>query len=109
MDTPALSELMTISQPQDQRLSPTWVSRLPELFAAAGLSVVESDVREAPQALAHAMHECALQIHDLLARATKNESVRRNLAEIMPKVLEETRQGAFWAFTRWTVVGKKTE
>ncbi|KAL1847862.1 hypothetical protein Daus18300_013776, partial [Diaporthe australafricana] len=107
VETPALAQLMNLSQPQDPRLSPKWVPRLPDLFAAAGLSIVDSDIREAPPAMALSMHECALQIHDLLAKTTKNEEVAQGLQQLLPRVQEETRQGACWAFTRWTVVGKK--
>lgn len=107
IQTPALVQLMQLSQPQDPRLSPKWVQRLPELFAAAGLSVVDSDKREAAPAMALSMHQCALQIHQLLAQTTKNTEVTQALEQLLPQVHEETRQGACWAFTRWTVVGKK--
>ncbi|KAI2628869.1 S-adenosyl-L-methionine-dependent methyltransferase [Hypoxylon sp. NC1633] len=107
LETSALMQLMKLSQPQDPRLSPTWVPKLPEQFKEAGLLVVECDVRDAPPALAMAMHECALQIHEQVARMTKNEEVAQGLKDLMPQVLDETRQGACWTFTRWTVVGKK--
>lgn len=109
LETSALSQLMKLSQPQDPRLSPKWVQRLPEMFSAAGLAVMERDIREAPPAVALAMHECALQIHELLARTTKDEEVALGLQQLMPQVYKETRQGACWAFTRWTVVGKKVQ
>lgn len=67
METTALAQLMELSQPQDPRLSPKWVPQLPKLFSAAGLSVVDNDIREAPPAMALSMHECALGIHELLA------------------------------------------
>lgn len=75
IQTSALAQLMQISQPQDPRLNPKWVQQLPEFFVAAGLSVVESDKREAPPAMALSMHQCALQIHHLLAQPTKNTEV----------------------------------
>lgn len=109
IQTSALAQLMQISQPQDPRLSPKWVQQLPEFFVAAGLSVVESDKREAPPAMALSMHQCALQIHHLLAQTTKNTEVAQALEQLLPRVHEETRQGACWAFTRWTVVGKKQD
>ncbi|CAH0026872.1 unnamed protein product [Clonostachys rhizophaga] len=105
----ALKQLMQLSQPQDQRLSPTWVPQLPKLFGEAGLVVVETDVKEAAPAMALQMHECALMIHELVARKSDNARVAQQLQELMPKVAEETRAGACWAFTRWTVVGRKPE
>ena len=98
---------MELSQPQDDRLSPTWVPRLRELFEATGFSIVDTEVREAPPALALHMHECALMIHELLARTTQNVAVAQGLKELMPGVLEETRQGACWTFKRWSVIGRK--
>lgn len=103
----ALTGLMKLSQPHDARLSPTWVSRLPQLFATAGLEVEQNDVRDAPPALELAMHECNLAVHDLLARSSKNIEWARRVKELMPSVLEETQQGAYWAFKRSVVVGRK--
>lgn len=107
METPALAQLMELSQPQDPRLSPTWVPRLHDTFAQVGLAVVETDVRDASPALALAYHDCALQIHGMLAQTTQNNEVATRLKELMPRVLDETRRGAHFAFTRWTVVGQK--
>lgn len=107
LSTDALARLLTISQPQDRRLSPTWVPQLPDLCRAAGLVEVEADVRNAPPHLALTMHECSLIIHELLARKSKNQAVVDGLRDLMPQVEAETRQGACWAFTRWTVVGQK--
>ncbi len=68
---------------------------------------VESDAREAPPYLALAMHECNLPIHDLVARQANNQELLTHLGELMPQVVQETREGVCWAFTRWTVVGRK--
>lgn len=105
--TTALRSLLTLSQPQDDRLHPTWVPQLPKLYRAAGLAVVQEDVRDAPSHLALAMHECNLPIHELVARKSKNKAVIEAVQDLMPQVEAETRQGATWAFTRWTVVGWK--
>lgn len=57
--------------------------------------------------MALATHECNLLIHEQLVRTTRNEAVAEGLKKLMPEVLKETRDGACWAFTRWTVVGRK--
>lgn len=107
MATSALTQLLKLSQPQDPHLNPAWVPQLSDYFAASGLTVLDSDIREMLPALGFAMHECALQIHDLIAEMTTNEEVAPGLKELMPQVLKEAQQGACWAFTRWTVVGNK--
>jgi len=103
----ALSQLLQLSQGQDSRLKPTWVSRLPSLFSDAGFHDILSDVQDASPHLAIAMHECNLPIHDLVARKTNNTSLIQELRKLMPEVLRETREGSYWAFTRWTVIGQK--
>ncbi|MCJ1457452.1 hypothetical protein MMC28_007820 [Mycoblastus sanguinarius] len=103
----ALRQLLKLSQGQDTRLNPTWVSNLATFFIAGGLGNVQSDVRDAPPRLALAMHECNLLIHELIARKTQNEGVTRGLTSLMPEVAKETREGSCWAFTRWIVVGRK--
>ena len=66
-----------------------------------------SDVREAPPFLALAKHECNLLIHELIARKTLNADVARELKELMGEFVQETRAGSCFAFTRWSVVGRK--
>ena len=105
--TEALARLLALSQPQDPRLRPTWVPQLAYLCRTAGLEAVQADVREAPPHLALAMHECNLPIHELVARKSGNAAVLQAVQDLMPQVVAETRQGACWAFTRWTVVGRK--
>lgn len=106
--TEALTRLLSLSQGQDTRLNPKWVPQLAELFSSSGgLCNVQADVRDAPNHLALAMHECNLLVHELLARTTKIESYAKELEDLMPRVAAETREGACWAFTRWTVVGMK--
>lgn len=103
----ALSKLLKISQPQDTRFSPKWVPNLPTLFTDGGLENVQSDVRDAPPHLALAKHENALPVHEFIARKLRNEGLIQELKKLIPEVAKETRQGACWAFTRWTVVGRK--
>jgi hypothetical protein len=98
---------MKLSQPQEQRLSPAWVPRLPNNFTETGLTVSDSDVREAYPALALAYYECALQIHVMMAEMTKNNEVARRLKEIILQVQEDTRKVAHFSFTWWTVVGQE--
>lgn len=103
----ALTGLLASSQGQDARLRPTWVPGLAGLFELAGLEQVHSDLRDAPPHLALAMHECNLTIHELIARQTGKPETAQALAKMMPEVGLETRNGACWAFTRWTVIGRK--
>lgn len=42
----ALCEVLTLSQRQDVRLSPTWVPRLVALFIEIGLRNVQSNIRD---------------------------------------------------------------
>lgn len=64
-------------------------------------------MRNAPPHLALAVHECDLTIHELVARQSRNQAVLQAVRDLMPQVVAETRQCACWAFTRWTVVGRK--
>jgi hypothetical protein len=57
--------------------------------------------------MALAIHECNLLIHELLVHTTQNKVVAEDLKQLMPEVLKETRDGACWTFTRWTVIGRK--
>ncbi|KAI0553288.1 S-adenosyl-L-methionine-dependent methyltransferase [Xylaria curta] len=107
-NTDALERLLHASQGQDSRLRPTWVPQLGDLFSSVGkLCDVHIDVRDAPGYLAMAMHECNITIHELLCRTTRNKEVSHQLETLLTEAAQETREGACWAFTRWTVVGKK--
>ncbi|RYC55499.1 hypothetical protein CHU98_g10712 [Xylaria longipes] len=106
----AVARLFKLTQGQDSRLKPTWVPKLAELAESAGLCDVQVDKRDAtrtPPYLAFAMYESNLAFLELLARTTCNEDFAKELQELMPKVPEESRKGACWDFTRWTVVAKK--
>lgn len=104
----ALTALLKLSQPQDARLSPKWVSQLPQIFQeAGGLQNVQSDVKDPEKHMALYMHECNLTMHEILARKAKNPELLSKVRELLPLVEEETNKGACWAFTRWTVVGRK--
>lgn len=56
-----------------------------------------------------AMHECNLTIHNLVARQTQNTDAAKSIANLMPEVERETRDGSCWTFTRWTVIGQKAQ
>ncbi|KAF2962934.1 hypothetical protein GQX73_g10636 [Xylaria multiplex] len=106
--TEALKRLLTLSQSQDSRLNPKWVPQLTGLFSGVGqLHDVQADVRDAPGHQAIAMHECNLMLHELLSRTTRSEAMSKELKNLMTDVIEETRKGACWAFTRWSVIGRK--
>ncbi|KAG8166174.1 hypothetical protein KVR01_004726 [Diaporthe batatas] len=106
--TDSLRRLLELSQSQDSRLAPTWVPNMPKLFVDAGLKNTISDVRDAPPYMAFLMHECGLMIHELVARQTGNQEVAKALQSLMAEVVEETKRGAWWAFTRWTVLATKS-
>ncbi|KAA8627694.1 umta methyltransferase family protein [Pyrenophora tritici-repentis] len=105
----ALTGLLALSQGQDARLKPTWVPGLARSFELAGLEQMHTDVRDAPPHLALAMHECNLTIHELIARQTGKPEIAKALAQMMSEVGVETRNGACWAFTRWTIIGRKQD
>lgn len=97
-DANGLSDLMKISQRQDARLRPTWVPKLPALFADCKLEGVEHDVRDAPPYLALAMHECNLPIHGLIAQKTGNEVVAEELGRTHAKNCKRNKNGLVLGF-----------
>ncbi|KAL4876891.1 hypothetical protein BJY04DRAFT_231183 [Aspergillus karnatakaensis] len=107
LDVSGLTELMTLTASMDSRMRPTWVPTMPKLFERCGLTEFQADVKDAPPYMALAKHECNLVTQELIARKTRNMAVAERLTQILPQVIQETRAGAFRAFTRWTVVGKK--
>jgi hypothetical protein len=106
-ETPALSQLLKLSQGQDKRLSPTWVLNLPDFFHKDELQNVQFVVRDAPMHLALASHECNLTIQEIIAHKTQIEDVAKRLATLKPEAARETREGSMWAFKRWNVIGRK--
>ncbi|KAI1126419.1 S-adenosyl-L-methionine-dependent methyltransferase [Nemania abortiva] len=105
----AHQELRRATLSQDKRLTPTWVPRLPDLFSAAGLVAVQHDVKEAPPHIALAMHECSMSLHELIARQAGNKELLARVQDLLPKAARETRDGAYYAWPMWTVVGRKAE
>ncbi|KAM7205467.1 AhpC-TSA-2 domain containing protein [Naviculisporaceae sp. PSN 640] len=105
--TDGLMKLLQLSQPRDERFNPTWVSSLSSCLAAAGLEVVERDVKDASAHLGWTTHQCNLPVHELIARQRGDQETLRTLREVMPQVIAETREGAYWAFTRQVVIGRK--
>jgi hypothetical protein len=84
------------------------VPQLASLFFSGGqLHDVQTDVRDAPGQLTIAMHECNLMLHELLSRTTRDESMAKELERLLTEAATETRDGACWAFTRLTVIGRK--
>jgi hypothetical protein len=107
VSTSALEKMLEVAKLQDDRLNPSWATQLPILCRDAGLTEVEVDVRDAPPHLVLAMQECNLIMHELIARKTKNQALLQAIHDLMPQAVTEMRQGACWAFTRCTVVGRK--
>ena len=92
---------------QDPRLNPTWVARLPEIFAEVGFEDVEVDKHDCPPHWGFMLHECGLMVYELIYRKTKNEAMQRELGRLLPMAVEESRRGAWMTATRWVVVGRK--
>ncbi|KAE8135100.1 hypothetical protein BDV38DRAFT_294915 [Aspergillus pseudotamarii] len=105
----ALEGLFQALQGQDNRLSWTYVSSLVSCFEAARFKNVKSEAKDVPLYLALVLHECNLLITDILPRKMKNKKVKEFVKEIMPRVESETCEGSCWAFTRWSVVGRKPQ
>lgn len=109
--TAALEELFKTFQAQDTRSNPTWSPKLADQLRAAGLEVVESDIRDMAPHLELATQECNLLLPDQVMRKAKREksSEAALLEELLPEVAAEVREGAFWAFTRHTIIGRKSQ
>lgn len=107
--TSALERLFSTLQAQDTRLKPTWVSTLASQLSGASLEAVESDVRDMPPHLELATHECNLLLPELVMRKARREGEAQaaQLGELLQEVAAEIRGGAFWAFTRHTVIGRR--
>lgn len=103
----ALQSLYELESSQDARFRPNWVARLPDLFQAAGLQNVQKDVRDPPGYLAFEMHETMLLLHELVVRSTGNKEIAKAVDSLFDRALSEGKNGACWAFTRWTTVGRK--
>ncbi|KAI1262493.1 S-adenosyl-L-methionine-dependent methyltransferase [Xylariaceae sp. FL1019] len=105
--TEALSRLNDLLRKHDTRLVPTWIPQLEKLLKDAGLHNVQVDKRNATGSLAFSMHECTMMIGEDLSRANSSTALSRELQQVMSDVASETRDGAWWAMTRWTVVANK--
>ena len=105
--TESLNNLMGCMTVQDPRFSPTWITKLPETFAACGFADVDKHVCDAPPHLSFQLHECGLMIHELIARKAKNELFQQMLDRLLPLAVEETRNGAYVSAVRWIVIGRK--
>ncbi|KAK9771912.1 putative Methyltransferase domain-containing protein [Seiridium cardinale] len=78
---------------------------LPEILSEDGFVEVDRDTRDAPPHLAFLFHEAGLRLAEQIARNTKSQHVDRELEKIPPVAVEETRQGAYGAGLRYTVIG----
>ncbi|KAL4942728.1 hypothetical protein BDV06DRAFT_235246 [Aspergillus oleicola] len=88
------------------QITPTWTKRLELICAQSGLCDVRCDVRDAPGYMAVAMHEGNLAISEMIAQKAGSKEWAKGIEELLPEVEREIKDGAFWAWTRWTVVGK---
>lgn len=105
----AMAEMFKLLYVQDARFKPTWVTKLPDIFAAVGFTETEVDKNDCPPHMAFILHECGLMIHELIYRKTKNEKMQKELGRLLPLAVEETRNGVYTTAVRWTVIGKKPE
>lgn len=107
----AVTRLYRLTQGLDSRLKPSWVPKIAELAESAGLCIVQVDKRDTtstPAYLAYAMFESSINAIEQMARTNGNAIFAKELRELIPEVVEESRKGARWDFTRWTVVAKKS-
>lgn len=104
-----MPELFKLLSVQDPRFKPTWVTHLPDTFAAVGFTETEVDKCDCPPHFAFILHECGLMIHELIYRKTKNKKMLKELGRLLPLAVEETRNGVYTTTVRWTVIGKKPE
>ncbi|KAI0387987.1 S-adenosyl-L-methionine-dependent methyltransferase [Hypomontagnella monticulosa] len=103
----AITQLVKIFKSQDTRLTPTWVTKLPALMESAGLDNIQVDTRDGPSYLNFAMHEASLMLPEVMVRTTRNQTFAKEVEQILPEAVEETRKGAMWSFPKCTVVGRK--
>ncbi|RWA03371.1 hypothetical protein EKO27_g11734 [Xylaria grammica] len=102
-----LVELMKLRDISDARLVPTWVPKLPEQLRAGGFCEVEYDVPEERPDLEFVMHECNLGLSGMITHNTQNKEAEQRVSGLMPKICRAARDGAYFALTRWSVVGRK--
>ncbi|KAI1199431.1 UMTA methyltransferase family protein [Nemania serpens] len=95
--TEKITILMRLLESQSMRLKPDWVPDLPAIFS-------ESDT---PPHLAYTMHKNGLIMHELIARKTQNEEMANQLKQLLLLAISETKQGAYIATDRYTIIGKK--
>ncbi|RAL00867.1 uncharacterized protein BO80DRAFT_425262 [Aspergillus ibericus CBS 121593] len=105
--TAALEEIIKITRSADHRLTAHWIPELPTLFEKSGFRDVKSDTRDAPGYMGYTLHECVLMVHGMIVQNTRNDDVASRLRVAFPEALKETYAGAYHAWTRWTVVGRK--
>ncbi|KAJ5708780.1 hypothetical protein N7493_010114 [Penicillium malachiteum] len=105
--TGAISSLMKISQPKDDRFSPIWVPRLPDLFRENGLTAVECDARDPQPEMIMPLHQLTFMVYECLTRQGNSSEWSKAIREAIPEALCETDAGAANVFTRSMVVGRK--
>lgn len=87
-----------------------WVSSLDSQLRTAGFEAVESDIRIMPPHLELATQECNLLLPELIIRKAGGDVEKSALLkELLQEVAAEVRGGAFWAWKRYTVIGRKPE
>lgn len=111
--TAALEKLFRQTQSQDTRLEAVWTTRLAGQLDAAGFEAIESEVRDMPPHLELATQENNLMLPELVLRKSgqgpEGSAKMALLRELLQECAAETREGAFWAFTRHTVICRKPE
>ncbi|PYI11097.1 S-adenosyl-L-methionine-dependent methyltransferase [Aspergillus sclerotiicarbonarius CBS 121057] len=107
--TAALEKIVEITRSADRRLIPHWIPELPTLFEKTGFKDIKSDTRDASGYMGYTFHECVLMVHGMIVQNSRNDEVAQRLRIAFPEALKETYQGAYHAWTRWTVIGRKPE
>ncbi|KAL4745361.1 hypothetical protein BDW72DRAFT_208260 [Aspergillus terricola var. indicus] len=103
----ATTALAALWQEQVGGITPTWPSELLGILRSAGLDDVLCDARDAPPFLGSAMHQCNLAVPGYIASKAGNKAWAEKIKNLMPDVERETKEGVFFAFTRYVAVGRK--
>ncbi|PYH92140.1 S-adenosyl-L-methionine-dependent methyltransferase [Aspergillus ellipticus CBS 707.79] len=103
----ALRNLAAACQDRDSLFRGTWVAKLSTVLEDIGLEEVQADVKDGAFHTNVAIHECNLVIPLLIARKMKDKTVEERVKQLMPEAEKETGDGSHFAFTRYTVIGRK--
>ncbi|KAI0173628.1 hypothetical protein GGR52DRAFT_543820 [Hypoxylon sp. FL1284] len=107
--TDHMAALWQKSVPKGSRLTPTWVSSLPQAFEKEGLLDVEADWQSGDPLTTLAIHWCNLPVYEMVSNQMRptHPELAAEIDELIPKAIIQSRKGAMFAFNRVNVVGRK--